>query len=58
LIPTDTTEGKFLVTKFEFGGSFGMSLEGDCHEVEVTLNFELLVSFGMSLEGVCRELYI
>jgi hypothetical protein len=31
-------EGKFLVTKFEFGGSFGMSLEGDCHEVEGTPN--------------------
>ena len=50
-------EGKFLVTKFEFGGSFGMSLEGDCHEVEVTPNLELLVTFGMSLEGVCHELY-
>ncbi len=31
-----------------------MSLEGDCHEVEVTLNLELLV---MSLEGACHELY-
>ncbi len=50
-------EGKFLVTKFEFGGSFGMSLEGDCHEVEVTSNLELLATFGMSLEGVCHELY-
>jgi hypothetical protein len=46
-------EGKFLVTKFEFGGSFGMSLEGDFHEVEVTPNLELLGAFGMSLEGVC-----
>jgi hypothetical protein len=42
-----TTEGevtpkdKILVTKFEFGGRFGMSLEGDCHEVEVTPNLEL-----------------
>jgi hypothetical protein len=27
------TEGKFLVTKFEFGGSFGMNMEGDYHEV-------------------------
>jgi hypothetical protein len=31
------SESKFLNTKFELGGSFGMSLEGDCHEVEVTL---------------------
>jgi hypothetical protein len=51
------SEGKFLVTKFEFRGSLGMSLEGDCHEVEVTLNSELLVTFGMSLEGVCYVLY-
>jgi hypothetical protein len=28
-----------------------MSLEGDCHEVEVTPNLGLLVTFGMSLEG-------
>jgi hypothetical protein len=34
-----------------------MSLEGDCHEVEVTLYSELLVAFGMTLEGVCHELY-
>jgi hypothetical protein len=34
-----------------------MSLERDCHEVEVTPNLELLVIFGMSLEGVCHELY-
>ncbi len=34
-----------------------MSLEGDCHEVEVTPNLELLVTFGMSLEGGCHELY-
>jgi hypothetical protein len=34
-----------------------MSLEGDCHEVEVTPNLEMLVNFGMSLEGVCHELY-
>ncbi len=33
-------EGKFLVTKFEFGKSIGMSLEGDCHKVEVTPNLE------------------
>jgi hypothetical protein len=50
-------EGKFLVTKFEFGGSLGMSLEGDCHEVEVTPNLELLVTFGKGLEGVCHDLY-
>jgi hypothetical protein len=40
---------KFLVTKIEFGGIFGMSLEGACHEVEVTPNLELLFTFGMSL---------
>jgi hypothetical protein len=51
------SEGKFLVTKFQFGGSFGMSLEGDCHDLEVTPNLELLVTFGMSLEGVSHELY-
>jgi hypothetical protein len=44
-----------LVTKFEFGGSFGMSLEGDSHELEVTPNLELLVAFGMCLDGVCHE---
>jgi hypothetical protein len=53
----DSAEGKFLVTKFEFGGSFVMSLEGDCNEVEVTPNLEFLVTFGLSLEGVCHELY-
>ncbi len=35
-------EGKFLVTKFEFGGSYGMSLEGDFHKVEITSNLEML----------------
>ncbi len=49
--------GQILVTKFEFGGSLGMSSEGDCHEVEVTPNLELLVTFSMSLEKVCHELY-
>jgi hypothetical protein len=34
-----------------------MSLEGDCHEIEVTPNLELLVTFDMSLEGVCNELF-
>jgi hypothetical protein len=48
---------KFLVTKFEFGGSFGMSYEGLCHEIEVTPNLELFITFGMSLEGVCHDLY-
>jgi hypothetical protein len=42
-------EGNFLVTEFEVGGSFGLSLEGDCHEVEVTPSLELLVTFGISL---------
>jgi hypothetical protein len=51
------SEGKFLVAKFDFGGSFGMSFEGDCHEVQVTPNLELLVTFGMSLEQFCHELY-
>ncbi len=52
-----STEGKFLAPKFEFGESNGMSLEGDCHEAEVTPNLELLFIFGLSLEGVCQELY-
>jgi hypothetical protein len=47
----------FSLNFFEFGGSFSISLEGDCHEVEVTPNLELLVTFGMSLEGVYNELY-
>jgi hypothetical protein len=46
-------EGKFLVIKFELGGSFGMSLRGDYHKVEVTPNLELLVTSGVRLEGVC-----
>jgi hypothetical protein len=50
-------EDKFLVTKFEFGGSLGMSMEGDCHGVEVTSNLEFLVTFGMGLNGVCYEIY-
>jgi hypothetical protein len=41
----NSLEGRFLVAKFEFG----MSLEGACHEIEVTPNLELLVLFGMSL---------
>jgi hypothetical protein len=42
------SEAKFLVTKFEFGGSFGMSLEGDFHDIEVTHILELFVTFGTS----------
>jgi hypothetical protein len=44
--------------EIQFGGSFGMSLEGDCHEVEATPNLKLLVTFGLSLDRVCHELYI
>jgi hypothetical protein len=50
------TTGQILVTKFEFGGSFGTSLEVDCHEVEVKPNLELLATFGMSLQRVCHNL--
>jgi hypothetical protein len=32
---------ELLAAKFEFGGSFGMSLEGVYHELEVTPNLEL-----------------
>jgi hypothetical protein len=46
-------QGKFFVIKIEFGESFGISLEADCHEVEVTPNLELLANFGVSMEGVC-----
>jgi hypothetical protein len=46
-----------MVTKFEFGGILDMSLEGDCHEVDVVPNLELLVTFGTSLERICHELY-
>jgi hypothetical protein len=34
-----------------------MSFDGDCHEVGVTSNLELLVTFGLSLEGVCHKPY-
>jgi hypothetical protein len=47
---------QILSPKLVFGECFGMRLEGDCHEVEVTSNLELLITFGMSLEGVCYEL--
>jgi hypothetical protein len=43
--------------KLEIGGSFVMSLEGECHEVKLTPNLESLVTFGMSLEGVYHKLY-
>jgi hypothetical protein len=29
----EPAEGKFLVIKFEFGGSFVVSLEGNCYEL-------------------------
>jgi hypothetical protein len=38
--------------------SFGMHLEEDCYEVEVTPNLELLVTFGMSLKGDCYEVEV
>jgi hypothetical protein len=34
-----------------------MSLVGDCQEVEIPANLELLVTFGMSLKAVCHELH-
>ncbi len=40
-----------MVTKFEFEGNFGISLEGDCGEVEVTPNLELLSHFWSELGG-------
>jgi hypothetical protein len=36
------SEGKFLVTKFEFGGSFGMSLEEVCHELYTQFRNKLM----------------
>jgi hypothetical protein len=38
IFETVGNEPLFLFTKIEFGGSFGMSLEGDCYECEVTPN--------------------
>jgi hypothetical protein len=49
--------GKLSPTEFEFEGSFGMSLEGGCHELEITPYLELLITFVMSLEGDFHELY-
>ncbi len=34
--------GQIFSHQIWVGGSFGMSLEGDCHEVEVTPNLTLL----------------
>ncbi len=34
-----------------------MSLEGDCHEIEITPNLQLLVTFDMSLEGVAQKVF-
>ncbi len=51
------SRGQIFSGNYEFGGSFGKSLEGDFHEVEVIPNFELLVDCGMSLEGFCHELF-
>jgi hypothetical protein len=51
------TRRQIFSHKYVFGGSFGMSLEGDCNAVEVTSNLELLLTFGMSLKGICHEFY-
>jgi hypothetical protein len=45
------SQGKFLVNKVEFGGSFGMSLERDCNKVEVTSNLEFFYLFWYELGG-------
>ena len=50
------SEGKCLVTKFEFWYEFVMSLSWDCHELEVTPNLKFLVNFGLSLQWICHEL--
>jgi hypothetical protein len=55
-IKKKTSKGKFLLTKFVFGGSFGMSLERNCHDLEFTPDSEWLFTFGMNLVGVCSEL--
>jgi hypothetical protein len=46
-----------FVNNYEFGGSFGMILWWDLHEVEVTPILKLLVTFGASLEGVFHVIY-
>jgi hypothetical protein len=49
LIPKVTNnsnlEGKFLVSEFEFGGRFVISLDGDCQKAKVIPNFVLDQSF-------------
>jgi hypothetical protein len=55
-MPNLERPGGKLDTKFEIGRSFGMNLEGDCHEVKVAPILELFIIFYMSLEGVCLEL--
>jgi hypothetical protein len=57
LLGTKWSEGKFLVTKFEFWREFGKSLEGRCHEVDFTPNLKLLVTIGISSDWFCHELY-
>jgi hypothetical protein len=54
---TEIPKGKFLITNFGFGECLDVSLEGDCHEVEVTSNWELLVTFDMSFEGACQQTF-
>jgi hypothetical protein len=51
--------GKFLDNKFEPGGSSGMSLEGDGHELKVTLKVEFGVfsHFWYEFGRVCHELH-
>jgi hypothetical protein len=45
------SESKFLITNYELGGSLDMSLEGDCHEVEVTPYFGIVSQFWYELGG-------
>ncbi len=45
-------EGQFLVTIL-----VNLSLEGECHEVEVAPYLKFLVTFGMSLQRVFHELF-
>jgi hypothetical protein len=43
---------KFLITNFEFGGKFSLSMEGNCHEVGVISNLKLLSHFWFELEAL------
>jgi hypothetical protein len=45
------------ISKSELGRDLGMNLEGDCHEVEVTPNLELLVTFEMSFIHISLQAY-